>query len=140
MRTEEWRRTIEGMVRFPLLCILATLAVGAQETPTSSSHFAVVLERGPNWLPGKTASQQPLGEHGRYLHRLMVNGKLVLAGPFLDDQGGFVLLKADNLAEAQQIANQDPAVRNGILKPTVHPFSIAFDSATGTSPFKGSVP
>jgi len=33
----------------------------------------------------------------------MVNGKLVLAGPFLDDQGGFVLLKAANLAEAEAI-------------------------------------
>ena len=127
-------------MRFPLLCILATLAVGAPEAPTSSSHFAIVLERGPNWLPGKTASQQPLAEHGRYLQRLMVNGKLVLAGPFLDDQGGFVLLKAANLAEAQQIENEDPAIQKGILRPTVHPFSIAFDSATGTSPFKGSVP
>jgi uncharacterized protein YciI len=105
-----------------------------------SSYFAVVLGRGPNWLPGKTASQQPLGEHGRYLQRLMANGKLVLAGPFLDDQGGFILLKAANLAEAQQIENQDPAIQKGILRPTVHPFSIAFDSATGASPFKGSVP
>ena len=127
-------------MRFSLLCILATFAVGAQEKPTANSHFAVVLERGPNWLPGKTASQQPLGEHGRYLQRLMVNGKLVLAGPFLDDQGGFTLLKAANLAEAQQIENQDPAIMKGILRATVHPFSIAFDSATGTSPFKGSVP
>ena len=109
-------------MRFPLLCILATLAVGAQEAPTSSSYFAVVLERGPNWLPGKTASQQPLGEHGRYLQRLMASGKLVLAGPFLDDQGGFALLKAANLAEAQQIENQDPAIRNRILRATVHPF------------------
>jgi uncharacterized protein YciI len=131
--------TITGMVRL-LLCILAALAAGAQEAPTSSSHFAVVLERGPNWLPGKTASQQPLGEHGRYLHRLMVTGKLVLAGPFLDDQGGFILLKAASLAEAQQIENQDPAIQKGILRPTVHPFTIAFDSATGASPFKGSVP
>jgi len=70
----------------------------------------------------------------------MVNGKLVLAGPFLDDQGGFVLLKAANLAEAQQIENEDPAIQKGILRPTVHPFSIAFDSATGASPFKESVP
>jgi uncharacterized protein YciI len=113
--------------------------VGAQDAPTSSSYFAVVLERGPNWLPGKTASQQPLAEHGRYLHRLMLNGKLVLAGPFLDDQGGFILLKAANLAEAQKIESQDPAIQNGILRPTVHPFSIAFDSATGASPFKGTV-
>ncbi len=128
------------MPRLPLLCILATLVIGAQEAPTSNINFAVVLERGPNWLPGKTASQQRLAEHGRYLQRLMLNGKLVLAGPFLDDQGGFVLLKAANLAEAQQIENQDRAVQNGILKPTVHPFSIAFDSATGASPFKGSVP
>ena len=128
------------MLRFAVLCILAMLAVGAQEVTTSSSHFVIVLERGPNWLPGKTASQQPLQEHGRYLQRLMAIGKLVLAGPFLDDQGGFILLKAANLAEAQQIANEDPASHNGILRPTVHPFMIAFDSATGTSPFKGSVP
>ncbi len=69
----------------------------------------------------------------------MVAGKLVLAGPFLDDQGGFVLLKAASLAEAQQIENKDPAIQNGILKPTVHPFTIGFDSATGASPFNGKV-
>ena len=128
------------MTRLSLLCILATLAVGAQEAPTSSSHFVIVLERGPNWLLGKTVSQQPLREHGRYLQRLMEIGKLLLAGPFLDDQGGLILLKAANLSEAQQIASEDPAIQKGILRPTVHPFRIAFDSATGTSPFKGSVP
>jgi uncharacterized protein YciI len=128
------------MMRFPLLCLLATLPIGAQEAPTSSSHFVIVLERGPNWLPGKTVGQQPLREHGLYLQRIMAIGKLVLAGPFLDDQGGFILLKAANLAEAQQIANEDPAIQNGIMRPTVHPFRIAFDSATGTSPFKASVP
>lgn len=128
------------MSRLLFLCLLALFAARAQEVPTASGHFAVVLERGPNWLAGKTASEQPLGEHGRYLHRLMVSGKLIMAGPFLDNQGGFVLLKAASLAEAQQIANQDPAVQNGILRPAVHPFIIAFDSATGASPFRGSVP
>ena len=46
----------------------------------------------------------------------MTIGKLVLAGPFLDDQGGFILLKAANLAEAQKIADEDPANQNGVLK------------------------
>jgi uncharacterized protein len=128
------------MLRLTLLCIVATLTAGAQDASPSSSQFVIVLERGPNWLPEKSASQQPLLEHGRYLQHLMEIGKLVVAGPFLDDQGGLILLKAANLAEAQQIAGEDPASRNGILRPTVHPFTIAFDSATGKSPFKGSVP
>jgi len=137
------------MNRLLLLCVFASLAVLAQDAhspaqtsaaDTSGANFIIVLERGPNWLPGKSVSEQPLREHGRYLLRLMESGKLVLAGPFLDEQGGIILLKAADSAEAQKIANEDPGVQNRILQPAVHPFRIAFDSATGASPFKRTAP
>ena len=119
-----------------LILLSGTLAIEAQEKPAATTHFVIVLERGPNWLAGKSVSEQPLREHGRYLQKLMESGKLVFAGPFLDDQGGIILLKASSLEEAQKIAGDDPAARNQIMRSVVHPFQIAFDSATGTTPFK----
>lgn len=44
------------------------------------------------------------------------SGKLVIGGPFLDDSGGMMVLRADSMEEAEQIANADPAVQSGLLK------------------------
>ncbi|MEO8029062.1 MAG: YciI family protein [Bryobacteraceae bacterium] len=128
------------MIRLAALCVLGSLLLGAQEKKAADSNFVIVLARGPKWLAGKPVSEQPLREHGRYLQGLMEGGTLVLAGPFLDDSGGLILLKTTDEAEAQKIAHEDPAVRSGIMTPTVHPFKIVFDSATGTSPFKKPTP
>jgi len=99
-------------------------------------QFIVILKHGPNWIPGKSASEQPLSKHGKYLKDLMDAGSLQFAGQFLDDSGGMVLLNAANESEARRIATHDPGVVAGILAPVIHPFIIAFDAATGKSPFK----
>jgi uncharacterized protein YciI len=94
------------------------------------------LKRGPNWIPGKSVSEQPLSKHGRYLQELMDKGALQLAGPFLDDSGGFILLNAADESEARRIVAHDPGVTAGTLEADIHAVGIAFDAATGKSPFK----
>jgi uncharacterized protein YciI len=44
------------------------------------------------------------------------SGKLVIGGPFLDDSGGMMVLRAESIEEAEQIANADPSVQSGLLK------------------------
>jgi uncharacterized protein YciI len=39
------------------------------------------------------------------------NGKLVLAGPIVERQGGLIVLRAASAAEARAIAEEDPLVR-----------------------------
>ncbi len=97
----------------------------------------MLLKRGPRWVPGKSAEEQALGNHGRYLQAQMTKGTLQLAGRFLDDSGGLVLYKAENEPEVRAIAEQDPGVVAGILAiESIRPFDLAFDAASGKSPFR----
>jgi uncharacterized protein YciI len=117
--------------------VTAQEKTGSQVSPGKSQpRFVVLLKHGPNWIPGKSVSEQPLLKHGRYLQELMDKGTLQLAGPFLDDSGGFILLNAANESEARRIVAHDPGVTEGILEADIRAVAIAFDAATGKSPFK----
>jgi uncharacterized protein YciI len=122
--------------------IVAALAVAgwllAQSQPPSK-QYVVLLKRGPKWLSGKPAAEQALGNHGRYLQEQMTKGALQLAGPFLDESGGLVLYIARDEAEVRAIAEHDPGVVGGILAVEwIRPFNLAFDAASGKSPFSAA--
>jgi uncharacterized protein YciI len=122
--------------------MVAALAVAgwllAQSQPPSKQYL-VLLKRGPQWAAGKTAAEQGLGNHGRYLQEQMTKGALQLAGPFLDDSGGLILYNAKDEPAARAIAEHDPGVVAGILAiDSIRPFYIAFDAATGKSPFRAA--
>ena len=119
--------------------IVAALAVAgwllAQSQPPSK-QYVVLLKRGPKWVAGKPAGEQALGNHGRYLQEQMTKGALQLAGPFLDDSGGLILYNARDEAGVRTIAEHDPGVMDGILAVEwIRPFYLAFDAASGKSPF-----
>jgi uncharacterized protein len=103
----------------------------------AASQYIVLLKRGPKWIPNKSFREQPLLEHGHYLNQQMQNGKLQLAGPFLDSTGGLVVYNAKDDTEARAIAEHDPGIVSQVLQvDSIHPFLIAFDAATGKSPFQ----
>jgi len=110
----------------------------AQSQPPSKQYL-VLLKRGPQWAAGKSAGEQALGNHGRYLQEQMTKGALQLAGPFLDDSGGLILYNARDEPEARAIAEHDPGVVAGILAiDSIRPFYLAFDAASGKSPFSAA--
>ena len=122
--------------------IVAALAVAglllAQSQPPSK-EYVVLLKHGPKWVAGKPAGEQALGNHGRYLQEQMTKGALQLAGPFLDDSGGLILYHARDEAEVRAIAEHDPGVVDGILAvESIRPFHLAFDAASGKSPFSAA--
>jgi len=84
--------------------------------------YAVIYEVGDGWLKGKPLEEQPLAEHGDYLRYLYQQGILIEGGPYLDDSGGILLIRADNLDMAWEIVEADPAVINEIFLPEVHPW------------------
>ena len=90
-------------------------------------------------MASKPAGEQALGNHGRYLQEQMTKGALQLAGPFLDDSGGLILYNARDEAEVRAIAEHDPGVVGGILSvESIRPFDLAFDAASGKSPFSAT--
>jgi uncharacterized protein YciI len=67
----------------------------------------------------------------------MNRGSLQLAGPFLDNSsGGMILLNVTDGSEARYIVEHDPGVLAQTLQlEMIRPFQTAFDSTTGKSPF-----
>ena len=72
--------------------------------------YAIML----NKIPGRETSAETVARHIEHLRRLDDQGKLVLAGPFEDYPGGMVIVRADSLEAARQIAESDPFVSEGV--------------------------
>ena len=67
-----------------------------------------------------------VGEHFAYLQGLLAEGKLIVAGRTQTDAPvGICIYYADSLEQAQQIAQNDPAVVKGVFHADVHPYSVA---------------
>jgi hypothetical protein len=64
---------------------------------------------------GKIKASQPLGAQGRIISG--TNGRLVVDGPFAESKeavGGYLVLLADDLNEAVEIARSMPTLKYGI--------------------------
>jgi uncharacterized protein YciI len=84
-------------------------------------------------LRGTNAAQIPREEatkiqegHMANIRRLAEAKKLVVAGPFIEggERRGIFLFKVASLAEAQSLADTDPAVIAGRLRIEVHPMDV----------------
>ena len=52
-------------------------------------------------------------EHVAHLKQLRAQGKLVICGPFLNYDGGMVVIRAGSETEARQTAEKDPFISSG---------------------------
>lgn len=95
-------------------------------------RYAVLLERDPAWAaPADAAETEALTQaHIQYTLRLQRDGLALAAGPLVpgtepgDGLVGLTLLRAKDLATAQRIAAEDPAVKAGRLKATVREWRV----------------
>ena len=63
--------------------------------------------------------------HFEYLKKKLEEKKLILAGPILEEgMFGITIFYADNLDEARNFIQNDPAVKNKIVESNVHPFRL----------------
>jgi uncharacterized protein YciI len=100
----------------------------AGTAPTGADDlFAVVYRAGPNWKPDVPMEQQGLRDHFYYLRDLHARGVILLAGP-LGADGGLVVLRARDQAEAQRVVAADPAIAAGLFAGRAEPFVPRFAS------------
>ena len=99
--------------------------------PNMTIYYIFLLKKGPTWSPDPTPEVQALQEaHLANLRRLGEMGKLVLNGPLLDSFAtsgeirGIGVLKANSLAEAQELISTDPMVRVGRLIFELHAWMV----------------
>jgi len=115
-----------------LITIAAWVAVAAAQSapasaPAAAEHYffyqLVLLRRLANAPPLDPDARQKLQEgHLANIRRLAKEGKLVLAGPCLDDTPlrGIFVLKTQSLDEAKQWTLTDPAVAANRFAPEFH--------------------
>ncbi|MBI5629390.1 MAG: hypothetical protein HY921_00740 [Elusimicrobia bacterium] len=75
----------------------------------------------PKWIryvillnkTGKPMTRDLLAGHIQHLRDLDRKGQLVLCGPFQDNGGGMLIVKAPSCEEARRIAESDPFISSG---------------------------
>ena len=79
-------------------------------------HFAFLCQDKPGALQVRLETRP---DHLAYLNGLNADGKLAFAGPFLGDDGkptgSLVVVKAETIDEARQIAENDPYAKAGLF-------------------------
>jgi uncharacterized protein YciI len=83
------------------------------------------LVRAPNAPPqDQTRATEIQKGHLAYMETLNVQGKLPVAGPFMDDTSsrGLVIYRVKDVAEAKALAAEDPAVKAGRLVLEAYPW------------------
>lgn len=95
------------------------------QTPATTTVYAIVYRRGPNWRDGEPMSRQDLRPHLVYMQGLFDAGVLY-AGGAIGPEGGLALIIAPDAAEAARIMNADPAVTMGVFAAEVHPWARRF--------------
>lgn len=91
-----------------------------------NAYMVIIKSDGKDFANTMTEEEKTIFiDHFTYLNQLLERGILVLAGPTLDDSGGYIFLKTKSLEEAKLIMREDPSVKSGIVKPTFHEFRIS---------------
>ena len=99
-------------------------SIKTAETPPAKLTFIVIYSQGPSWIKGKSVKEQPLKEHFQFMVGLFEKGVMKYAGPFGDGDGGAAVLEAADRKDAESIIAADPAVKSGIMTPTIHSWEL----------------
>lgn len=122
-----------------LLIFLLTQASFAQTPPTYNAalanklgaddygmkHYVMVfLKPGPTPVKDSIARTRILMAHLKNIQRLAAEGKLIVAGPFLDRQGinGVFVFNVATIKEVEELTATDPAVKAGLFIAEFHPW------------------
>jgi uncharacterized protein len=84
-----------------------------------------ILKLGPNWQSTRQEEKDAiLRQHVSALSAMLESGKAVVVGTIVDDPTLFaiVILRTSSIAEANEWAQSDPAVKAGLFNPEIHPW------------------
>ena len=76
------------------------------------SHYAVIREAGPAWLPGGSAAQPGVGDHAAFMNDLADASFVLFAGPLAGTETGrlrvLLIVNADTEDEIRHRLAPDP--------------------------------
>ena len=88
-------------------------------------HYVMAfLKTGPNQITDSIKRIEMQKAHLKNIIRLANEGKLIVAGPFLDDQPieGIFIFNIESIEEAKALTNTDPAIQSGELVMELRPW------------------
>jgi uncharacterized protein len=88
-------------------------------------HYVMAfLKSGPNQITDSLRRIELQRAHLKNIIRLANEGKLIVAGPFLDDQPveGIFIFNVETIEEAKALTNTDPAIQSGELVMELRPW------------------
>ena len=85
-------------------------------------YVMAFLKAGPNRSQDEETAAKLQTAHLKNIQRLAAEGKLLLAGPFLDDGNvrGIYIFNVTTLDEAEKLTQTDPAIQAGSLVMELH--------------------
>ena len=86
-------------------------------------YVIAFLKAGPNRPTDSAARMKLQMAHLKNIGRLANEGKLIVAGPFMDDQSikGIFIFNVTTIEEAKKLTETDPAIQAGSLVMELHP-------------------
>jgi len=108
------------------LLVFASAAFSANYEMTT--YYMAFLYKGARWTPEETSETKKIQQaHMDNIQRMADSGKLVVAGPFMDngDLRGIFIFQGVTREEAEQLCANDPAVKAGRLRIELHPWFAA---------------
>jgi uncharacterized protein YciI len=126
---------------------IASCAAAAEEPRVGpggyemTTYYVGFLYRGAKWTPEETAETRKLQEeHMANIQKMAAAGKLVIAGPFVDngDLRGLYVFRVGSAEDAKALVESDPAVKAGRLRFELHPWYAAKNITV--TPRKDGVP
>lgn len=110
----------------PCLLLLASISFAQPQPQHKLVEFQMaILKKGPNWTTtAEPERNQILQKHFANVMSMYESGRMVLAGPFVDDAdlAGIFIMRATSAADAWAWVDADPAVRAGLLAYASHPW------------------
>ncbi len=87
-------------------------------------YVLAFLKKGPVNITDKAKANELLVGHLKNIGRLAEEGKMVLAGPMMDDTGleGIFIFNVKTVTEAEVLSQSDPAVKAGLFAMEYHPW------------------
>ena len=122
---------MKSIVFFTLSFICIELLAQTNTNPEKEwemkQYYMVFLTKGPNRNQDSTTAANIQKGHLENIGRLNKEKKLIVAGPFLDDQNmrGIFIFDVPTEKEVIDLLNTDPAIIAGRLSYEIHPWMTA---------------
>ncbi len=108
-----------------LAIALGTFAAHAQSgMDKMKTYYFVLLTKGPHREQDSLTAEKIQAAHMANINRLGKEGKLIVAGPFMDDGDwrGIFIFDAKDKNEVESYLKTDMAVTSGRLRYEIHPW------------------